>query len=458
MKFKAFATTSLIAALSFARAEPVMADNSAIVGGIIGGIIGGAIVNEANKSKGKTKSSGKSKGKSSGASSAQREANREVQEALNYFAYNVGTPDGSIGPKSRAAISQYQVLLGNPPTGELTEYERTLLLASYHRGEAGGALVTQTVATHPMGLRGLILMQRDEMAGLTAPADTAPAAAPAATVPEATMATAPTAPTATLPALVAAPAVASPALPVFAVAEGPAVSLASQCNQVSLMTNTNGGYTKAAAVTDAGFALAEQFCLARTYAMAESEKLAGAVSGFTPEQIVQQCQAFGPVLQPQLAALGTEERDKVLAGVAAFVQGSGQSPAQLAGSAKICLGVGYTENQMEVALGSALVLTALGEKAYAELVAHHMSMGFGTVVRADLAFAWYQMGLEAAKSGAVVFAPGLTDRTDVIYKAAYIIGGHTDPAAPAPAAAPELPAFSLARETVVTAPQAGTSP
>ena len=40
--------------------------------------------------------------------------------------------------------------------------------------------------------------------------------------------------------------------------------------------------------------------LARTYAMAESEKLAGAVSGFTPEQIVQQCQAFGPVLQPQL--------------------------------------------------------------------------------------------------------------------------------------------------------------
>jgi len=97
MKFKAFATTSLIAALSFARAEPVMADNSAIVGGIIGGIIGGAIVNEANKSKGKTKSSGKSKGKSSGASSAQREANREVQEALNYFAYNVGTPDQSRG-------------------------------------------------------------------------------------------------------------------------------------------------------------------------------------------------------------------------------------------------------------------------------------------------------------------------------------------------------------------------
>ena len=111
-----------------------------------------------------------------------------------------------------------------------------------------------------------------------------------------------------------------------------------------------------------------------------------------------------------------------------------------------------------LALGSALVLTALGEKAYAELVAHHMSMGFGTVVRADLAFGWYQMGLEAAKSGAVVFAPGLTDRTDVIYKAAYIIGGHSDPAAPAPAAAPELPAFSLARETVVTAPEAGTAP
>lgn len=449
MKFKAFATTGLIAALSFARAEPVMADNSALVGGIIGGIIGGAIVNEANKPKaGKKKSSGKAK--SSGMSAAQREANREVQTALNYFNYNVGTPDGSIGPKSRAAISQFQVLLGNPPTGALTEYERTLLLASYHRGEAGGATVAQTVATHPMGTRGLILLQRDEMAGVAAPV-VAPEAAGtlAATAPV----VAPLAAAATLPALVAAPA--APSLPVFSVAAGPLVSLASECNQVSLMTNTNGGYTKAAAVTDPGFALAEQFCLARTYAMAEGEKLAGAISGFTAEQIVQQCQAFGPVLQPQRAALGTDPRDSVLAGVAAFVQGSGQAPAQLAGSAKICLGVGYTENQMEVALGSALVLTALGEKAYAELVAHHMSMGFGTPVRADLAFAWYQMGLEAAKSGAVVFAPGLTDRADVIYKAAYIIGGHTDPAAPTPDSAPS---FSLARETVVTAPSAAVSP
>ena len=118
MKLKLIATAAAIAALTISRAEPVYADADGLVGGIIGGIIGGAIVNEANKSNRRTTTTrSRSTTKASGISSAQREANREVQIALNHFGYPVGAPDGSIGPKSRGAISQYQALLGYPPTG-----------------------------------------------------------------------------------------------------------------------------------------------------------------------------------------------------------------------------------------------------------------------------------------------------------------------------------------------------
>ena len=437
MKFKAIATTSLILTLAITRGGAAYADADGLVGGIIGGIIGGAIVNEANKSKRRTTTTyRKSPARASGISSAQREANREVQVALNQFGYPVGTPDGSLGPKSRGAISEYQVLLGYPPTGQLTEYERTLLVTTYHRSVAGGPLVAQTVATHPMGMRGLLLVQRDEMAGI-APAQPVPNAGVLATAtPDAADGILPV-----LPSLLAeAPAADPNALPSF-MAESPTqVSLASQCNTISLVTNTNGGYMTAATMTDPMFALSEQFCLARTYAMATGEELAAKAAGFTPAQITQQCQAFGPALKDQVAALSLQPRDQVLAGVQAFVQNSGMSPAQLTGTAKVCLGVGYTTDNMEVAIGSALLLTSLGEGAYGELLGHHLSQGYGAKVRPDLALDWYDTGLAAMGAGAAIFAPGIVDRPDLIRKAAFTIGGR------AMGAEPALPQFALVPE------------
>lgn len=431
MKLKAIATTSLIVAMAVGRADPVYADADGLVGGIIGGIIGGAIVNEANKSKRRT-TTARSSTKSSGISSAQREANREVQVALNHFGYPVGTPDGSIGPKSRGAISQYQVLLGYPPTGQLTEYERMLLVTAYQRTIMGGPLVAQTVATHPLGMQGFLLVQRDEMAGITpaVPAANAGVIAAAPALPSLVAEPAPTVEAAADPA----------ALPSFMASGAAQVSLASSCNKISLVTNTNGGYTTAEAMTDPMFALSEQFCLARTYAMATGEELAAQAAGFTPAQIAEQCQAFGPVLKDQVAALSLQPRDQVLAGVQAFVLKSGMSPAQLTGTAKVCLGVGYTTDNMDVAIGSALLLTSLGEGAYGELLGHHLSQGYGANVRPDLALEWYDTGLAAMGAGAAVFAPGITDRPEVIRKAAFTIGGRAmemEPALPQFAAAPE---------------------
>ena len=441
MRFKTFATTSLVVAMAVGRADAVYADNSGLVGGIIGGIIGGAIVNEANKSHRRTTTVKRTRtsSKSAGISAAQREANREVQVALNQFGYPVGTPDGSLGPKSRAAISEYQVLLGYPPTGQLTEYERTLLVTTYHRTVAGGPLVAQTISTHPLGMRGMLLVQRDEMAGIV-PAQTT-AGVLAATTP-----TAPEEPVAALPLLVAEEPAADPnALPSFMANSAAQVSLASQCNTVSLVTNTNGGYTTAAGMTDPMFALSEQFCLARAYAMATGEELAAKATGFTPAQITEQCQAFGPALKDQIASLSLQPRDQVLAGVQAFVVKSGMSPAQLSGTAKVCLGVGYTTDNMDVAIGSALLLTTLGEGAYGELLGHHLSQGFGANARPDLALDWYDTGLAAMGAGAAIFAPGVADRPEIIRKAAFTIGGR------AFEETPELPQFAAD-------PQVGAEP
>jgi Tfp pilus assembly protein PilZ len=328
-------------------------------------------------------------------------------------------------------------------------------------------------------MKGLLLLQRDEMAGVqtTQPQMLQPQFAQPQMVMQQPVAPqlAPTAPPLAAPlaptrgggeVMAAAPALpqlmlAEPVAPVAAtmpsfMGSGVAqVSLASQCNKISLMTNTNGGYVTAATMTDASFALGEQFCLARTYAMATSEELAAKVAGFTPAQIAEQCAGFGPVLADNVAALSLKPRDEVLAGVQRFIAGSGMAPAQLAGTAKICLGVGYTTDAMDVAVASALLLTALGEKGYGELLGHHLSQGFGATKQPDLALEWYQMGIDAMDAGGAIFAPGLGERPALIRKAAYTAAGRAGELAPlVPAALPQFALIPEAAAPVAAAPEA----
>lgn len=430
---KRIATTCLATALTLAPATRVAADaGDAILGAVVGGLIGGAIVNENNKKRAAAPRTA-TRSSSNSQSSAQREANREVQVALNYFGFPVGTPDGAIGPKSRAAISEYQAVLGYPPTGQLTEYERTLLVGSYHRGIAGGGATMQLAAQNPMGMRGLLVAWRDEAAGVP-PA--AVAAAPQPVAPAQNLAAA-------VEAVAPAPvAPAAPAMPSFLGGAVVQASLASQCNTVSLTTATNGGFVTAVSMTDPGQALAEQFCLARTYAIAEGEEMAAKVPGFTPAQIAEQCLGFGPAMQDQIAALSLKPASAVLGDVQGFALGTGMAPAQLAATAKICLSVGYRTDNMDVAIASALLLTTLGEGAYAELLGHHLAQGFGAARRPDLALDWYDIGLGAVEGGAVaVFAPAQPERADLIRRAAYAVGGRAMPQpAPVPAA---LPSFTV---------------
>lgn len=153
----------LVAALCLSvSATQASADN--LGAAIMGGIIGGVIINEANKNRQRTTTTRSSQPRST-MSSATREQNRQVQTSLNYFGFPAGTPDGVMGQRSRAAVAQYQAHLGFPATGQLTPYERDFLVSSYSRAQIGGPQVIREMNTNPQGVKGLLVVWRDEAMG-----------------------------------------------------------------------------------------------------------------------------------------------------------------------------------------------------------------------------------------------------------------------------------------------------
>ncbi|WP_323035839.1 peptidoglycan-binding domain-containing protein [Pararhodobacter sp.] len=427
MSRKIFTTTALAATLLSTSVERAQADfGDALVGGIVGGVIVGAIHDRNHRP---------SRSAPRGVSSASRQLARDVQTALNHFYFNVGAPDGVLGRQSRAGISQYQAYLGFPSTGDLSEFERQVLITAYQRAQFGGPQVTQVVANHPQGMRGLLTVVRDEMLGVSRP-PVVEAAAPVAPQPQAP---------APAPVQTAAPAAppAAPAVPNFfngqATGGASGVSLASHCNRVALVTSSNGGYTELGTMTDPIFALNEQFCLARSYAIAEGESLVAQVPGATPQSIAQQCQGLEPLLQTHVASLSLQPRNLVLQGVMQFVLNSGMTSTDLAGTARICLSSGYLTDNMTIAIGSALILVTLGEASYGELPGHHLMQGIGTAQQRDFAAEWLRASLPSAGATTteVSFTPGPESRNALILAAVDgATGGAVSVTAPAPAPAP----------------------
>lgn len=427
MTTRLLTSTILAAALVTGGVSRASADiGDAIAGGIIGGVIVGAIQNGQN-SRRPTRTV---------VPSAAREQAREVQVALNHFFFNVGVPDGVLGRQSRAAISQYQAYLGFPVTGTLSEFERQVLVTAYQRAQMGGPQVMQVVSSHPNGMRGLLEVTRDDLLGVSRPQMTA-AAPQTQPQPE--------------------PAAAAPQMPNLFGGQGAAgtqVSLSSHCNRVGLVTSANGGYTDLASMSDPVFALNEQFCLARGYAIAEGEALA-TQAGASPQQVAQQCAGMEPLLQPHVTALATQPRDMVLAGMTQFVLGSGMNPQELAANARVCLSSGYATDNMTVAIGSALILAAVGELGYGELPAHHLMQGIGVPQRRDFAADWFRASLPAdgAAATTVSFQPGPAARNALIRGALDAATGAA-PAAVAPAVAPAVQSRAPQPQAQPQAPQA----
>jgi len=172
------------------------------------------------------------------------------------------------------------------------------------------------------------------------------------------------------------------------------------------------------------FALDEQFCLARTYIINESEQMLAAAQGVNANQIQSQCESFAPAMRPFINAIGAKSVAESTADLQAFVADTGMNPAALAANSKVCLGLGYRIDNTEVALASALVLVGLGETAYGELLGHHILNGFGTAARTDRAVNWYNTAVFALEQGANAIAnPGNAQRPVLLKTAAAQLGG-----------------------------------
>ncbi len=225
-------------------------------------------------------------------------------------------------------------------------------------------------------------------------------------------------------------------------ASAPAPSLASYCSKVSLLTSSNGGYVTVASMTDPELALGEQFCLARSYAINEGEARVAKLQGVTQAQVDSQCDGFGPAVQPFLASLSTKGSTAVLADVQKFVLQSNMSLEQLTNTAAICLFSGYRRDNMDVALGAALLMAGTSQRPYGELVGHHLAQGFGAGKSVTGAQDWFGVAVQAIETGAEpVFAPGQPERVALIKAASAGLSAPLVQPVPASGTASALPVF-----------------
>lgn len=391
---KSVCSAFVAASLVLVPAEEARADEAAALIG--GAILGGIIINEVNKNKARQRQQqqqqqqtrARTSTRSSGISAAQREQNRNVQSALNYFGYNVGTVDGSIGRKTRAGISNYQSDMGYSIDGRLDDAERSFLLNSHQRALVSAHVAPYNQILASQGQQGLLRTYRNEQLGIPTPQ---------VQPPQVQQATAPAPTQNTVPARAN-----TGALPDFTFGEQ-ARSANEHCNEINVLTAANGGLTAGGSVGDPEFALNEQFCLARTQAMAESSRIEATIPNLSTPQIEAQCQGLTQALAPQMAGIDSKSPSQVIADGSSFLRDSGKPMDQLISGGKVCLGVGYRTDDAEMAMASGVLLASAGQLGYGEIVSHHLREGFGAAKgQGTVAGEWMTMAINAAQSGATV--------------------------------------------------------
>ncbi|MEM8631656.1 MAG: peptidoglycan-binding domain-containing protein [Pseudomonadota bacterium] len=91
----------------------------ALFGAIAGAVVTNAIKNDQQRKK-KQQTTVQRQAPATLNGTYSRAERMEIQTALNSRGFTAGVVDGALGPKSRAAISQFQASLGEPATGQLT--------------------------------------------------------------------------------------------------------------------------------------------------------------------------------------------------------------------------------------------------------------------------------------------------------------------------------------------------
>ena len=119
-------------------------------------------------------------------------------------------------------------------------------------------------------------------------------------------------------------------------------------------------------------------------------------------------------------AVSSDSVDSILQKVGTVNNALGlDDPATAEVYGQICLGMGYRQDNAEMALAGALILVASGKAPYGELVGHHVREGFGVAANATASKPWYESAVTALEQGQPpVFEPSTTtERVMVIRKA-----------------------------------------
>ncbi|SDD51259.1 peptidoglycan-binding domain-containing protein [Ruegeria marina] len=393
MKQTRICATVVAASLVVVPVQRAMADEAAALIG--GALLGGLIVNEVHKNKQRQQQAARSTARSSGSSSAQRQENREVQSALNYFGYNAGVVDGALGRRSRGAIAQYQADMGFVSDGYLDQHELGFLLTSHQRALASGHVAPYNQILASQGQAGLLRTYRNEQLGIQTPQSVQ------SVQPQTQMALA-AQPQVSGQGTVTARADTGAALPNFGFAENGPKSVNAHCNEVNLLTTSNGGPSRPGQIREPVFALNEQFCQARSQAMIEASQIEVTIPNLTAVQIEQQCAGLTQAMAPQMVGIETKAPSEVVASTSEFLQNSGQPMPSLISGGKVCLGVGYRTDDAEMALASATLLASAGQLGYGEMVSHQLRQGFGAPIGMARAGEWMRLALNAAQSGSGV--------------------------------------------------------
>ena len=370
---------------------------------------------------------GKVSPKRPGISAAQRQQNRDVQSSLNAFGFPVGTVDGSLGRKSRAAISNYQAYMGYPATGQLTDFERQTLVGSWQRFNAGeGARYPQMMAA--VGPRGMLNTTRDpnypaQFGDAVGPYYAQPAPQPPvnpnlqAAVPQ-PVPVQPTVPVAVTPAPVekAGGEIINNVLPTLKPIGVVTASAAARCELVDQTTRIQGGVISAVNMTDPNQAMSEKFCEARGFAITQGQTIS---AGFavSEEELKGFCEDVKAACKAPISTLPVTSRDQAIEAAKATAQSIGiGDPASAGTYGQICLGMGYRLDDAEMALSGAMAMLAAGNAPYGEIVGHHLREGFGVQSSAEASVSWYSNAMNALESGVTpVFVPSATnERIQVI--------------------------------------------
>lgn len=149
----------LSAALLLAPAGPTLAQTN-LLKGTLQGVLNDVIQNEVSKAQQRTTTS---------TATSTREENRQVQMALNHFGYPVGSADGILGRRSRAAIAQYQNANGYRATGTLTGTQRSGLLSTWRQSLSGVPLDATGVLGAAIGAGALLPLDSKTRSGRRRP-------------------------------------------------------------------------------------------------------------------------------------------------------------------------------------------------------------------------------------------------------------------------------------------------